>query len=140
MSPGFHSTAPTGLGKGRGLVLMMGSGFSASIFPQDNTEAAGTYPSLEYTVPVQPWQQFWAAAEGVCLWQQRGEKCRWFMAAHLAPGSCTTRPGARLGSTGAHVGLHPSNTSCTKPASTGAPEFWFCSCYWQLTRENRESA
>lgn len=47
MSPGHHSTTPTGLGKGSGLVLMTASGFSASSFPQDNTETAGTYPSLE---------------------------------------------------------------------------------------------
>lgn len=47
MSPGHHSTTPTGLGKGSGLVLMMASGFSASSFSQDNTETAGTYPSLE---------------------------------------------------------------------------------------------
>lgn len=47
MSPGHHSTAPRELGKSSGLVLMMASGFSASSFPQDNTEAAGTYPSLE---------------------------------------------------------------------------------------------
>lgn len=47
MPPGYHSTAPTGLGKGSRLVPMMASDFSASSFPQDNTEAADTYPSLE---------------------------------------------------------------------------------------------
>lgn len=47
MPPGHHNTSPTGLGKGSTLVLMMASGFSASSFPQDNTEAADTYASLE---------------------------------------------------------------------------------------------
>lgn len=47
MSPGHHSTAPTRLGKGSELVLMVASIFSASSFPQDNMEAAGTYPNLE---------------------------------------------------------------------------------------------
>lgn len=47
MFPRHHSTAPTGLGKGSERVLMVASIFSASSFPQDNMEAAGTYPNLE---------------------------------------------------------------------------------------------
>lgn len=70
MSPRHHSTAPMGLGKCSGLVLMMASGFSAPSFPQDNTEAAGTYPSLELHSTCAAMQHFWEAAEGVCLWQQ----------------------------------------------------------------------
>lgn len=43
MSFGHHSAAPTGLGEGRGVVLMMAGAFSDSTCRRDNTGAAGTY-------------------------------------------------------------------------------------------------
>lgn len=55
MSFGHHSAAPTGLGEGRGVVLMMAGAFSDSTCRRDNMGAAGTYqcwlPMLAFILP-----------------------------------------------------------------------------------------
>jgi len=89
MSLGHHSTAPTGLGEGNWVVLMVASGFSASILPEDNTGAAGTCPCFELcgTCAAMPvlsgssqrrrlsWAAAWGAAGSMWLHSRPLESC-----------------------------------------------------------------